>query len=153
MCVHVCVLEGRAGQEKRGEEKVDIKKKNKKTEKRVNKISGNMVIKVWAITKNTRNIGKIVKTRTLFLTRYSPDMGSSSKRPKRQFFYRRCVGEGPNQRNTRYGPSTFWLLFEEAEVLVLCTKCVHPLSSGATQPANALLRWKNHFVSRRSCIH
>ena len=71
VCVCVCAGKGRAGQEKRGEEKVDIIQKSRENgTKRVNKRGGNMVTIVWADTNHVGNFRTIVKTRTPFLARH-----------------------------------------------------------------------------------
>ena len=69
MCVHVCVGERTAGQEKRAEGKGEYNSEKQENGTQ-NTRGGHMVMIVWVNTKNERNIGKSVKTRTPFLARY-----------------------------------------------------------------------------------
>ena len=95
-CVCVCPGKGRAGQEKRGEGKVDIiQKSQEKGTKRVNKRGGNMVTIVWTDTNHAGNFGKLVKTRTPFLARHGhpwtpkkSEKGNVSRRVVFTFFFR-----------------------------------------------------------------
>ena len=93
MCV--CVGEGRAGQEKRGEEKVDTTQKTQENRtKKVNKRGGNMVIIVSDNTKNGKKHWKITKTRSPFWARYGQQW--TQKGPKTVIFPDALFSRFPN---------------------------------------------------------